>query len=80
MYFLEIRILFQNTKNEFYIYEVEYLPQYTEDLFQPEKYKKDPGEYIDFNVCWKYWNSSKSKDCYQGGQVMKDIKKCGGIS
>lgn len=61
-------------KNEFGITGVEYLPQYAEDLFNPEECKKLPDEYIDLMFAGNVGKAQSVDTIIKAAVACKDIK------
>lgn len=61
-------------KKEFDICGVGYLPQYAEDLFQPEKCKKDSDEFIDLMFAGNIGTAQSVETVIKVAKKCKDIK------
>ncbi len=61
-------------KGEFGIKEVDYLPQYAENLFNPDECKKEPDEYIDLMFAGNVGIAQSVKTAIEAAKKCKDIK------
>lgn len=61
--------------SKFKIYNTEYLPQYAEELFLPEKCKKKPNQYIDLMFAGNIGTAQNVKIIIDAAEKMQNVEK-----